>query len=555
MWKNFIDFLTSNPSIAIFVCLGFGYLIGRIHFKSFTVGSTVGVLIMGLLVGQITNFDIPDIVKNIFFDLFIFTIGYEVGPAFVRSFKKNGIRLMIDGVFFSVIAFIFALILFKIFHVGRGEGAGIIAGALTQSAVIGTSASSINTLNISHAAKVMMNSQVAIAYAITYVFGTAGVIIFIKDIAPKILRVDLKEETKNVIKKLHYVGDSNKNNFKNNPIVVRAFKVASDAKIANWTVNKFEKKYQNQIVIEKIIDSQNKEIKFNNKTIIKPDMIISLVGNVDNFINSKEYAGTEVFDDTYRKVNMTKKDIRLTNVFNISALRDLVQKGIVITQALDETDKKFTDFSKLKKGDKISVLGPEKSIDNVIDDLGYACDEGTVTDVSFLSIGIIIGILIGSIIITIKDVPLTLGAGGGALFAGLFFGWWQDKNPKIGNIPSSVRWLLKSLGLNLFIGCVGLSAGSAFVPALKQMGWGVLLIGAVVSIFPFLATLLFGKYILKLNAVDNIGGLCGSGTITAALNAVTEQEKSSVFALSYTPTYAIGNILITVMGPLIIALL
>ena len=99
MWHSIIHFLTANPSIAIFLCLGLGYLLGKVHYKSFAVGSTVGVLIIGLLVGQIAKFSIPAVLKNIFFDLFIFTIGYEVGPAFVRSFKKNGVRLVIDGCF------------------------------------------------------------------------------------------------------------------------------------------------------------------------------------------------------------------------------------------------------------------------------------------------------------------------------------------------------------------------------------------------------------------------------------------------------------------------
>lgn len=187
--------------------------------------------------------------------------------------------------------------------------------------------------------------------------------------------------------------------------------------------------------------------------------------------------------------------------------------------------------------------------------MGYVRDEGTQTDVSYLSLGIVLGILIGSIMITIKAIPITLGTGGGSLFAGLLFGWWQDKHPNLGHIPSSVRWLLKSLGLNLFIACVGLTAGAAFLPAMKQMGWMVLILGIIVSIVPFVATLFFGRYVLKLNTVDNIGSLCGSGTITAALNAVTEEQGSSIFAIGYTPTYAVGNILITVMGPLLVALL
>ena len=172
-----------------------------------------------------------------------------------------------------------------------------------------------------------------------------------------------------------------------------------------------------------------------------------------------------------------------------------------------------------------------------------------------MSIGIFLGILLGAIVITIHKIPLTLGGGGGALFAGLYFGWLQERHPNTGVIPPSTAWLLKSLGLNLFIGVVGLEAGSGFVTALKEMGWLVFVIGVFVSILPHLFTLLISKFLLKMDIVDNIGSLCGSGTITAALNAVNAETDSTVFALSYTPTYALGNIFLTVMAPLVVALL
>ena len=557
MWHSIIHFLTANPSIAIFLCLGLGYFLGKVHYKSFAVGSTVGVLIIGLLVGQIAKFSIPAVLKNIFFDLFIFTIGYEVGPAFVRSFKKNGVRLVIDGCFFAVVAFLFALIVFKIFHVGQGEGAGILAGALTQSAVIGTSASSISTLHISHAAKLLMNSQVAIAYAITYVFGTVGVVIFIKNIAPKILGVDLKEETKKVVEQLHYHAASSEDAYPTNPVDVRAYQIHAGSPVVNWSISHFERHFHDKLVVERMFVNATTPtpIAFTGKTKITPSTVITVVGRSDDFVSAADLGATEMEEDRFRNIQMVKRTVKLTRVYSPAILPALAAKGLVITAAKNQTDSSIDDFGKLHAGDSITLFGPAKVIEHFIPSLGYDCSTGTQTDVSFLSIGIVVGILIGSIVLTIKAIPLTLGAGGGALFAGLFFGWWQDQHPRNGNIPASVRWLLKSLGLNLFIGCVGLSAGAAFVPALKQMGWGVLIIGAFVSIVPFLITLLFGKYVLHLNAVDNIGSLCGSGTITAALNAVTEEEGSSVFALAYTPTYAIGNILLTIMGPLAIALL
>lgn len=550
MWNEIVKFIGHNPSIAIFFCLGLGYLLGKFHIKSFKLGSTVGVLIVALIAGQFFHLQIPDVVKNIFFDLFIFTIGYEVGPAFVHSFKKNGWKLIIQSVFFSVVAFIVAFGLFKLCHIGPGEGSGIVAGALTQSAVVGTAASSINVLHISNAAKVLLNSKVAIAYAITYVFGTVGIVIFIKNIAPWLLRVNLREETKKAIDAIHYKEDTDNQAISN--ISMRYFEIQGTSLLNGMTVDCFETKYP-KLVIEQIMrDGKMKAI--DDKTIIQSGDVIALIGRDDTFATNDKQLGLCEVSSMTDKVPLTKETIRLTKAYQPLMLHELADKGMIVSNAVHQ-NQTLDDLSQVAAGDDLTIIGTPRAVKKIIHTMGYVRDEGTQTDVSYLSLGIVLGILIGSIMITIKAIPITLGTGGGSLFAGLLFGWWQDKHPNLGHIPSSVRWLLKSLGLNLFIACVGLTAGAAFLPAMKQMGWMVLILGIIVSIVPFVATLFFGRYVLKLNTVDNIGSLCGSGTITAALNAVTEEQGSSIFAIGYTPTYAVGNILITVMGPLLVALL
>lgn len=550
LWNGVVSFIEHNPAIAIFFCLGLGYLLGKFHIKSFKLGSTVGVLIVALIVGQFFHLQIPNVVKNIFFDLFIFTIGYEVGPSFVHSFKKNGWKLIIQGVFFSVVAFVVAFGLFKCFHIGPGEGSGIVAGALTQSAVVGTAASSINMLHISAAAKTLLNSKVAIAYAITYVFGTVGVVIFIKNIAPWLLRVNLRDETKKAIEAIHYREDKGEQAISN--IAMRYFSIKKMSSLVDSTVDHFEKKYPS-LVIEQVI--RNKQtMELSGKTVLQAGDVIALIGRDDDFATDDPELGIQEVVAPDNSVSLTKKTIRLTKAYQPLMLKEIADKGMMVTDATRQ-NQTVDDLSQVAAGDDLTLIGTPRAMDKVVHTMGYVRDDGTETDVSYLSMGIVIGILIGSIIISIKAVPITLGTGGGSLFAGLFFGWWQDKHPNMGHIPASVRWLLKSLGLNLFIGCVGLTAGAAFIPAIKQMGWLVFVLGMVISIVPFLATLYFGRFVLKLNTVDNIGSLCGSGTITAALNAVTEEQGSSIFAIGYTPTYAVGNILITVMGPLLVALL
>lgn len=548
-----IDFLEKNPSVAIFICLAFGYLIGKLKYKSFSLGSTVGTLIIGLILGQLGLFKISPIVKNIFFSLFIFTIGYEVGPAFVNSLKKSGVKLVIHAIFFSIVAFAVAMGCFKIFHVSAGEGAGIIAGSLTQSAVIGTSASAINGLDISSIEKTIMESKVAIAYAITYVFGTVGVLIFLKNIAPMLLGVNLKQETKRMIEKIHFKGDTTSDSVVLNNIKMRSFLINENSSYVGKTVEDIEKEFKNKLTFEKVFHN-NEEVNFNKDTKLSAGDYITIIGTLTEMIEVADSNLTETSDEKYRNVSLSKSEIILTKEFNLKNLQDLYNNNIMLI-SVKRNGKTLEDETQMKNGDLLVILGPSHAIGKIIKEFGYIKDVGPSTDVSYLTFGIVVGVLIGTLALTIHNVPLTLGSGGGALFSGLLFGWYQNKHPRFGEIPASTRWFLKSVGLNLFISVVGLEAGAAFVPALKSMGFAVLLIGILVSLIPHILSLYFGKYVLKLEPVDIIGSLCGAGTITAALNAITEENGSSIFALSYTPSYAVGNILITIMGPLTIGLL
>lgn len=548
-----VDYLQKNPSMAIFICLALGYLVGKLRYKSFSLGSTVGTLLIGLILGQFAVFHVSPIVKNIFFSFFIFTIGYEVGPAFANSFKKSGIKLVIHSIFFSVVAFIVAIGCFKIFHVGPGEGAGIVAGSLTQSAVIGTSSSAINALDISSAQKTAMESKVAIAYAITYIFGTVGILIFLKNIAPALLHVNLKEETKRMIEKINFKGSSNNTSTIMNNIKMRAFFINEGSDFIGKSVEEIQKKFKYKLTFEKVFH-EDKEVQFDKDTKLALGDCITLIGDLSDMIKASSSNLTETDDEKYRNVSLKKSEIVLTKSFNIKNLNDLYNNNIMLL-SVKRNGKTIEDETEMKNGDFLEIIGPEHAISKIVKEFGYVKDVGSDTDVSYLTFGIIVGTLIGVLAITIHGVPITLGAGGGALFGGLLFGWYQNKHPRFGQIPASTRWFLKSVGLNLFIAVVGLEAGAAFVPALKSMGFNVLLIGVIVALAPHVLSLYFGKYVLKLEPIDIIGSLCGAGTITAALNAIVEDNGSSIFALSYTPSYAIGNILITIMGPLAIALL
>lgn len=175
-------------------------------------------------------------------------------------------------------------------------------------------------------------------------------------------------------------------------------------------------------------------------------------------------------------------------------------------------------------------------------------------DLVTVGIGIVLGTLLGLVAVPVAGIPLTLGVGGGVLVSGLFFGWMRSLKPTWGAIPSSALWIFTDLGLNLFIACVGVSAGPKALQALRQAGPEIFVAGVLLTTIPHLLTFLFGRYALKLNPALLFGAMTGAGTCTAAMNSVKEDSASSIPVIGYTVPYAVGNILLTVWGALIVHL-
>jgi putative transport protein len=151
-------------------------------------------------------------------------------------------------------------------------------------------------------------------------------------------------------------------------------------------------------------------------------------------------------------------------------------------------------------------------------------------------------------------VPLSLTASGGALIMGLVFGWLRSVRPTFGRIPEPALWVFDTVGLAVFIGVVGLGAGPSFVAGLRSTGASLLVVGFAVALIPHVAALLFGRYVLKMNPAHPPGRLRGAGTVTAALRAIQDEAGSKAPALGYTVPYAIGNILLTAWGPVVVML-
>ena len=209
----------------------------------------------------------------------------------------------------------------------------------------------------------------------------------------------------------------------------------------------------------------------------------------------------------------------------------------------------------IDRGDVLRLIGAKPEVERAAKELGYADRPTTSTDMVFVGTGIVLGGFVGLLSVTVAGIPLTLTASGGALIMGLVFGWLRSVYPFFGRIPEPAIWIFDTVGLCIFIGVVGLSAGPSFIAGLQKTGISLVFVGLVAALLPHTVGILFGRYVLKMEPLIVLGACAGAGTITAALRAIQDEARSSVPALGYTVPYAIGNILLTAWGPVLVAMM
>ena len=188
------QFLIRYPELALFLVISAGYWIGSFKVGAFSLGPVTGALFAGLLVGQFAHVPVSSMTKSFLFLLFLFGIGYSVGPQFMQSLKRDGLNPVLLAIVVSATGLAASIVIAKALGLDPGFAAGLMSGSLTQSAAMGTATDAINGLSLPEAERTRLIAHVAVADAVTYIFGYAGVILFLTAVAPALLKIDLKEE-------------------------------------------------------------------------------------------------------------------------------------------------------------------------------------------------------------------------------------------------------------------------------------------------------------------------------------------------------------------------
>jgi putative transport protein len=574
--------LRQYPEIAIFLTLALGYYFGKFTFKGIGLGSVTATLLAGVVIGQL-GIAISQPLKATVFLMFLFAVGYAVGPQFVRGVAKDGVPQAIFAAVQCVLCLAATVVIVKIAGYNLGYAAGLYSGSQTISAAMGLSTDAIGRLGLAADETKRLLDSMPVAYAVTYMFGTMGSAIVIALIGPTLLRINLPAACKDYEEKSGGKKELGGAGTAWHRWELRAFRVQPGARVIGLRAIEAEALVPQARVFVQRLRRNGVIEEATAETVLREGDVVAVAGGREALVNiigerakavaaagSREVlanvaAGVamEVDDPELLSVPVEGVDVYVTNKeVDGKTLTELAampgSRGVFlrkITRGAVATSIPILPDTKIYRGDILTIVGRTQDTSSAIKMLGVPDRPTDVADVAFIGAGITVGALIGALVWKVAGVPLTLSTAGGALISGLICGWVRSVHPKFGRIPTSTVWFMNSVGLNIFIAVVGISAGPGFVNGLRTQGIGLFLWGAVATTVPLILGMFIGKYIFRFHDALLLGIVSGARTTTASLGLVCDLGKSQVPALGYTVTYAVGNTLLTIWGMVAIILL
>ena len=576
----FAETLRRYPEIAIFLVLALGYYFGKFTFRGIGLGSVTATLLAGVLIGQL-GITISTPLKAFVFLMFLFAVGYGVGPQFVRGVAKDGVPQAVFSVVQCAFCLVVPFVIAKMAGYNLGYAAGLYSGSQTISAAMGLSTDAINRLGLpADQAKALLDSM-PIAYAVSYMFGTVGSAIVIAVLGPALLRINLPaackdyEATLGGSKELGGAGSAW------HRWEMRAFRIQRGGKVVGLRAVEAEALLPDARIFVQRIRRNGVVQDAAADTVLREADVVAVSGTREALTRiigeraklaaasgagqtfTADEVAIEVDDPELLSVPVEGVDVYVTSKeVDGKTLAELAKlpgaRGVYlkkITRGAVATSIPILPSTKIFRGDIVNIVGRTQDTAAAIKMLGVPDRATDVADVAFIGAGIAVGALIGSLVWKIAGVPLTLSTAGGALISGLVCGWLRSVHPKFGRIPTSTVWFMNSVGLNIFIAVVGISAGPGFVNGLKTQGVGLFLWGAVATTVPLICGMFIAKYIFRFHDALTLGIISGARTTTASLGLVCDIGKSQVPALGYTVTYAVGNTLLTIWGMVLILML
>ncbi len=556
------QFLVKYPELAVFLAISIGYLIGTVKFRGFGLGPVTGSLFAGILIGQFAHVPVAGMAKSFLFLLFLFGIGYSVGPQFLQALKRDGMKPVLLAIVVCVTGLLTAIAVAKILGLDPGFAAGLLSGSLTESPAMGTATEAINALPLPEADRARFVAHVAVADAVCYVFGAVGVILFCSVVGPKLLGIDLVAEALKLEKEYGITRTRAGVSSAWHRFEMRAYRIAENAPIAGMSIQDAEATFPQHRLFVQRLRRDDAIVEAAPALGINSGDIVAVSGTREALVTVLGPRSEEVEDRELLDIPVSVADILLTNrEIKGRSIEDVATENWTRSLYLRALTRGGQDMPiapgiTVERGDILRVVGPEPVVSAAGKRIGVVVAPATTTDFFVLGLAIFLGGLVGVLVtVPVGNMRISLSTSVGTLLAGLMVGHLRTRFPLFGRIPDAAVSLMTALGLSAFVAMTGLHAGPVFFSAIADAGVGLLFGGMIVTITPMIVGLYFGRYVLGMNPILLLGGLAGAQTMTAAMAAVQERSGSMVAVLGYTPAVPIGHILLTTWGTVIVGII
>ena len=553
------QFLVRYPELALFLVIAAGYWIGSFRIGAFSLGPVTGALFAGLFVGYFAHVPVSGMTKSFLFLLFLFGVGYSVGPQFMQSLKRDGLKPMLLAVVVCITGLAASILVAKALRLDPGFAAGLMSGSLSQSAAMGTATDAVNGLALPEADRELLVAHIAVADAVCYIFGYAGVILFCTMVAPVLLKIDLRAEALKLEQALGVTRAKPGLASAWRKFELRAYRLAEDSPLAGLAVAAAEARVPDQRLFIHRLRRGERVLEAEPGTMLEAGDVIALSGPREFIVEQIGPRAQEVEDMELLDVPVTSADVLLMNSklagTNLGdASREDWARGLYLRWVRRGSQEiPIGAGVVLQRGDLLRIVGPEPVVERAVAKIGAVVAPSTSTDFVVLGLAIFLGGVIGVLVtFSVGSIKISLSTSVGTLLAGLVVGYLRSVYPLFGRIPDGAITFMTSLGLAAFVGLTGIHAGPIFLSALREVGIGLLFGGMVVTLLPQVVGLYFGHFVLRMNPILLLGALTGGQTVTAAMAAVQERSGSPVAVLGYAPAYPIANILLTTWGTIMV---
>jgi len=562
--EAFFQFLQAQPFVALFGVLALGMMLGKPAIRGISLGSVVCIVFVGILlsIGSYRTTGValalPDVIKTIFFNIFIFALGVKIGPQFFAGLRRDGWHMVTIGLIVAVLAPAISYALGWLFDLPAGAVAGLLAGSNNSSATFGTASSALTSsayqpppgASVETVAG-MLSASFALCYAATQV----QFVLFMKILpalagfdAPKAAREF--EDAMRGERRSPLPGTVEAADAIDPSVAVRAYRVPADRPAAGRTIADIRKAAPGLSI--ELVRRGTDWIAIEDATPLAAGDEVVISAPVEKHLQVREKLGPEVPDTEARALRPLRTvDVVVGHDDAVGrSVPELLGSGIYPNAVFRVgVELPAGAATKLQKGDVIRVTGTEPRIAELGKRAGQVVQASHASDVLTLALGLLIGAILGAIPVPLFGIRMSFGAAA-VLMTGIVFGWLKTRHPALGGpVAEGARSLMEELGLNVFTSALAINSGLA-VYQIATTGpiWQLLVASQIVSLLPELVAWGVGRHLLKLNPALLMGAVAGARQNTTSMRAAQKLSRSAVPGIGYPVPLTITTIALSVVG-------